>query len=159
MRLIDTPWPYRRAASSKRACLRLSDAWLARPAAFGGRGAVGAAGSAATVAALSSATACAARRPRAGQQARGRRRPGCAAGAPAVGHLDGIRRAMAGAVGIGAGPVARDHLHPGVLAQPGGQGFSLAVRQQVHDGVVPQVHQRRAVAMAMAPTLRCHSIG
>ena len=42
MRLIDTPWPCKRAASSKRVCLRLSDAWLARPAALGRRGAVGA---------------------------------------------------------------------------------------------------------------------
>lgn len=71
---------------------------------------------------------------------------------PAVGRLDSIRRALAGAVGIGAGPIARDHLHAGMLAQPGSQGLGLAVRQQVHDGVAFQVHQRRAVAVATAPS-------
>ena len=70
---------------------------------------------------------------------------------PAVHHLDSIRRALAGTVGIGAGPVACDHLHAGVLAQPGGQDCSLPVRQEVHDGVALQVHQRRAVAVAPAP--------
>lgn len=48
---------------------------------------------------------------------------------PAVGHLESIRRALAGAVSIGTGPVARDHLHAGVLAQPGSQDSGLAVRQ------------------------------
>jgi hypothetical protein len=64
---------------------------------------------------------------------------------------ESIRRALAGAVSIGTGPVARDHLHAGVLSQPGSQGSGLAVRQQVHDGAALQVHQRRPVAVASAP--------
>jgi hypothetical protein len=39
---------------------------------------------------------------------------------PAVSDLDGLWRAGAGAVGVGAGPVAADHLGAGVGAKPGG---------------------------------------
>ncbi len=39
---------------------------------------------------------------------------------PAVCHLDRVRRTLAHAVRIGAGPVARDDLDPGVPAQPPG---------------------------------------
>lgn len=70
---------------------------------------------------------------------------------PAIRDLDGIRGALARTVGIGAGPIARDHLYTGVLAQPGGQSLGLAVWQEVNDGVALQVDQRRAVVVAAAP--------
>jgi len=70
---------------------------------------------------------------------------------PAVRHLDRIRRALAHAVRVGAGPVARDDLDPGVLTEPPGQGFALPVGQQVHEPIALQVDQGRPVAVATAP--------
>ena len=70
---------------------------------------------------------------------------------PAVRDLDGIRRTLAPPVRIGSGPVARDHFHAGVPVQPGRQGFGLAIRQQVHDGVALEVHQHRSVAVTTTP--------
>ena len=46
---------------------------------------------------------------------------------PAVGDLDGIRRALTHTVRVGAGPVARDDFDPGVLTKLPGQGFGLPV--------------------------------
>ncbi len=70
---------------------------------------------------------------------------------PAVRHLDRIRRTLAHAVRVGAGPVARDDLDPGMLTKPSGQGVGLPVRQQVDDLVALQVDQGRPVAVATAP--------
>ena len=51
---------------------------------------------------------------------------------PPVGDLDCLRGALAGAVGVGAGPVPADHLGSGVLLQPFGEGVRLPVAQQVY---------------------------
>ncbi len=48
---------------------------------------------------------------------------------PAIGDLDRVRRSLARAFGVGAGPVAADHLGPRVGAQPFLQRFRLAVAQ------------------------------
>src|SRR4051812_18176531 len=48
-----------------------------------------------------------------------------------VGNLDSIRSAGANAVGKGAGPVAGDDLDAGMRLQPGGDGLSRAVGQQI----------------------------
>jgi len=58
---------------------------------------------------------------------------------PAVGHLHGVGRTLAGAVRIGPGTVARDDLNAGVPLQPCRQRAGLPVRQQVHDLVALQV--------------------
>ena len=71
---------------------------------------------------------------------------------PAVGHLDRIRCSLAHAIRVGAGPVARDDLDPGVLTKPSGQGVGLPVRQQVHDRVALQIDQGRPVAVTPAPS-------
>ena len=87
-----------------------------------------------------------------GQPRGARRRPRRPAQqVPAVRHLDRVRRALAHAVRVGASPVARDDLDPGMLTKPTGQGVGLPVRQQVHDLVALQVDQGRPVAVAPAP--------
>jgi hypothetical protein len=70
---------------------------------------------------------------------------------PPIGYLDRFRRALPYAIGIGAGPVARDDLDPGVLAKPFGQARSLPVGQEVDHRVALQVDQHRAVAVTAAP--------
>ena len=68
----------------------------------------------------------------------------------AVGDLHRLGRAAPGAVGVGAGAVARHDLDPGVLAQPAGEGLRLAVGQQRHRPPPLQVDQHGAVAVALA---------
>jgi hypothetical protein len=62
---------------------------------------------------------------------------------PAVGDLNRSRSAIAGALGIGTGPVPADHPHPWVCLEPAGQRPSLAAGQDV-DG--PVVVSTRTVA-------------
>jgi hypothetical protein len=50
---------------------------------------------------------------------------------PAVSHPDRAGRAVAGALGVGAGPVAADHLRPRVRREPVFQRASLAAGQDV----------------------------
>ena len=50
---------------------------------------------------------------------------------PAVSGLDRLRRAGAGAVGVGAGPVTGDHDGAGMLLEPGGQRPRLPILEQV----------------------------
>ena len=50
---------------------------------------------------------------------------------PAVGDLDCLRCAVAGAFGIGAGPVAADHPRAWVGLEPPGQRAGLTARQDV----------------------------
>ena len=74
---------------------------------------------------------------------------------PPVGDLVGFRGTLAGAVGVGACPVAADDCGSGVGFQPIGEGTRLAVAQQVHglaglgvdqDGpVVPAAAEREVV--------------
>src|SRR5439155_1238774 len=62
-------------------------------------------------------------------------------GAPAAAHLGGGGRALASALGIGARPVPRDHLDPGMLPEPLGQRLSGAIRQQGHGLAALQIDQ------------------
>ena len=66
----------------------------------------------------------------------------------AVGHLDGVRCSLAGALGVGACPVPADDLHAGVVFQPLGQGGGLAVLQHVDGPVGVHVDQDGRVGMA-----------
>ena len=84
-----------------------------------------------------------------------RPRRGCAAGA--TGRRRGRpRRALSGTVGVDVGPIAGDHLHAGVVAQPSGEGAGVAVGQQIHDLAALEVDQDRAVAAALAPRPLVH---
>ena len=65
-----------------------------------------------------------------------------------VSHLDRIRGSLPGAFGVGAGPVPADDLHAWVVAQPLGEGVSLAVGQHVDRPVRVHVDQDRGVGMA-----------
>jgi putative transposase len=77
---------------------------------------------------------------------------------PAVRDLLCFRGALAGTVGVGAGPVAADHLGPGVLLQPLGEGGRFAVAEQVNgltglgvdqDGpVVPAAAEREVIDLS-----------
>jgi hypothetical protein len=67
---------------------------------------------------------------------------------PPVGYLDRCGCAGAGAVGVGAGAVPADHLHPGVLEQPGREGVGFPVREQVDRTVGIHVDQHGAVPVA-----------
>ena len=71
---------------------------------------------------------------------------------PAISDLDGLRSAVAGTLGVGAGAIARDDLHSGVIPQPGREGLGLSIRQQVHHLVPLEVDQDRPVAMTAAPS-------
>jgi hypothetical protein len=66
----------------------------------------------------------------------------------AVGHLDGVRCSLPGALGVGAGPVAADDLHAGVVFQPLGESVGLAVVQHVDGPVGVHVNQDGRVGMA-----------
>lgn len=50
---------------------------------------------------------------------------------PAICHPNGIGRALADAVGMGAGPIPGGDRDAGRLAQPGGQGLGLPVWRQI----------------------------
>lgn len=53
---------------------------------------------------------------------------------PAIGDVDGPGCTASGAVGIDVGPVAGDHLHAGVTAQPFGEGAGVPIGQEIDDG-------------------------
>ena len=67
-----------------------------------------------------------------------------------VGDLYRLGRAAPGAVGVGAGAVARHDRDPGVVPQPAGEGLRLAVGQQRHRPPPLQVDQHGTVAVALA---------
>ena len=68
----------------------------------------------------------------------------------AVRDLHRPRRAAAGALGVGAGAVAGDHVDAGVLAQPSRERARLAVGQQRHRTTPVEVHQHGAVGVPLA---------
>jgi hypothetical protein len=70
---------------------------------------------------------------------------------PAVGDLDGVGRALARAVGIDGGAVARDDLDARVRRQPGGERLRRPVGQQVDEAVALQVDEHRTVAAPAPP--------
>jgi hypothetical protein len=69
---------------------------------------------------------------------------------PAISDLDGPWRAGAGALGVGAGPVAADHHRAGMVLKPGGERLRLPVLEQVDRPVGGHVHQHGPVDAATA---------
>jgi hypothetical protein len=70
---------------------------------------------------------------------------------PAIRNLKGTWSTAAHAVGIGAGPIARDNLNAGMLAQPRRQRARFAIRKQVNNPALLEIAQDRAVALATPP--------
>src|SRR5437764_40027 len=69
---------------------------------------------------------------------------------PAICDLEGVRRAVAGALRVGAGPVPADDLRTWMRLQPRLHGRGLTVRQQVHCVPGADVHQHRPVHVPLA---------
>ena len=69
----------------------------------------------------------------------------------AVDDLHGLRRPPPNAVGIEVTAIATDQADRRMLGQPRRDGRGRAVRQQVHDAVIREIHQDRAVAMPPPP--------
>src|SRR4051794_33388215 len=70
---------------------------------------------------------------------------------PPVRDLDSIWRSLPDAVGVDAGAVTRDDLHPRVPLQPRRQALDPAVRQQVEYPVLLQVDEDGPVAVTAPP--------
>lgn len=70
---------------------------------------------------------------------------------PPVGDMDGPRCSPAGTLAVDLGPVAGDHLDPGVVPKPPRDAVLLSVGQQVHNLVALQVHDGGAIAAPLAP--------
>ncbi len=66
---------------------------------------------------------------------------------PAVGDLDGSGRTLHNSIGISAGAVTADDFNARMCAQPCGERYSLAVRQQVNRAAAFEVNEDGAVAM------------
>src|SRR4051812_50106618 len=71
---------------------------------------------------------------------------------PPVGDLNGLRRSLAGALGVGAGPIADDDLDRRMVLEPRGQGLGRAIGQQVDAAPALEITQDRAVVAALAPS-------
>ena len=69
----------------------------------------------------------------------------------AIDHLCGCRRAPANAVGVEVAPIATDHGDRRMLGEPSRDRRRRAIGQQVHDAVVREVDQDRAVAVPPSP--------
>lgn len=70
---------------------------------------------------------------------------------PAIRDLDGVRSAGPNAVGVSAGAVAGNDLHPGMGFQPRRHRLRVAVGQQVDGTVAFQIDDDRAVALTAPP--------
>src|SRR5262245_31767174 len=66
---------------------------------------------------------------------------------PAIGNLNGRRRALPRAVSICAGAIAANELHSGVLLEPGRQRRRFPVRKEINRRAPLKVHQNRAVTL------------
>src|SRR6266516_142692 len=64
----------------------------------------------------------------------------------AVGHLHGLWRTLARAVGVTAGPISADDLWRGTLPQPGSELLCRPSVQQVHRPMALTIHEHGAVA-------------
>jgi hypothetical protein len=69
----------------------------------------------------------------------------------AIDHLDGLGRASAKAIGVEVAPIATNHGDRRMLGEPGRDAGGRAVRQEVHDAVVREVDQDRAIPMTSPP--------
>lgn len=76
---------------------------------------------------------------------------------PAISNLDRLGCPAVGAVGVGAGAVAADDLHTGVLLEPGGQGVGGAVGQDVDRSSRADVDQDGAVDPALTQVEVVHA--
>ena len=65
---------------------------------------------------------------------------------PPVGDLNGLRRPLAGSIGVGAGTIADDDLDRRMVLEPRGQGLGRAVGQQVDPAPALEITEDRAVA-------------
>jgi hypothetical protein len=70
---------------------------------------------------------------------------------PPVSDLHGTGRALANAVGVGAGAITGDDLNTGTIAQPCGESGRFAIRQQIDHLVRLQIDQHSAVALSASP--------
>src|SRR3954470_15593991 len=70
---------------------------------------------------------------------------------PAIGDLDGLRRPLAGSIGVGAGTLAYNDLDRRITPHPRGQGLALPVGQQLAPAPALEITQDRAVVAALAP--------
>lgn len=68
---------------------------------------------------------------------------------PPVGNLNGLGRSAGGSFDIGVAPVPADNLHASVERKPGRERVRFWVRQQLHGAMPIQVHQDRAIDMAL----------
>src|SRR5262245_59611772 len=66
---------------------------------------------------------------------------------PAVGDLNGRRSALPRALGIGAGAIAANEPHSGILLEPCRQRRSFPVRKEINRRAPLKVHQNRAVTL------------
>ena len=66
----------------------------------------------------------------------------------AISNLGRLGRALTSALGIGARPIPRNHLHPGGLPEPLRHRLGRALRQECYGLAALQVHEDRAIGMA-----------
>src|SRR5262249_9223953 len=66
---------------------------------------------------------------------------------PAIGNLNGRRRALPRAVSIGAGAIAANELHSGILLEPSRQRRRFPIRKEINRRAPLKVHQNRAVTL------------
>jgi hypothetical protein len=67
---------------------------------------------------------------------------------PTIGHLNGVGSALGGPVGVKASTISADDLNPRMCLEPGRQSRSAALRQQIHEVVLLQIDQDRAIGLA-----------
>ena len=68
---------------------------------------------------------------------------------PAVGHLQGLGSAEAGAAGVFGRAISGQDPDAGPLLEPNGQRRRGTVREKVDDAVTVEVHHNRTVAAAL----------
>ena len=70
---------------------------------------------------------------------------------PTIRSLNGLWRSQPDALGVGAGAIAGDDFDLRMGCQPSGNGFGLAIRQQLDGSVAFEIDDDGAVAAAAAP--------
>jgi hypothetical protein len=69
---------------------------------------------------------------------------------PAIGNLNGRRRALPRAGSLCAGAIAANELHSWTLLEPGCQRRRFSVRKEINRRAPLKVHQNRAVTLPFA---------
>lgn len=70
---------------------------------------------------------------------------------PTIRSLNGLWRSQPDTLGVGAGAIAGDDFDLRMGCQPSGNGFGLAIRQQLDGPVAFEIDDDGAVAAAAAP--------